>query len=201
MKIKKWEIALIAALLITTLSGFVLSGTQEELSDKLIRLHVVANSDSAYDQSMKLEIRDGVLDVLGPLLENVQDRSEAEVVITEHLDTIQSAAQKRAQSLGYNCTIHTELKQENFPTRDYETFSLPAGEYLSLRVDIGDGDGKNWWCVVFPSLCTEIAGSTDIDFAETGLTEDEVSLITRDSPKYEIKFQIIEWLGELKNLF
>lgn len=197
MRLKTWEIALIAALAITFLSGMYLNREERELSDKLIRLHVVANSDSEEDQSLKLTVRDSVLDMLEEELRGAEDRSAAEEKLGGLLDEIKACAEGEIRKNGYSYTVAVSLTEEYFPTTQYETFSLPAGEYLSLRIVIGEGEGHNWWCVVFPPLCSSAYIDTETA-AQAGLTEDDISLITEDSTGYVIKFRTIELLEYLK---
>jgi len=160
---------------------------QGELAAGLIRLHVVANSDSPEDQAEKLQLRDRVLALLSPLLADCSDRAEAVDIILSH--------QAELEALG---DVAVEVGTEYFPTREYGSFSLPAGEYLSLRLVLGEGQGRNWWCVIYPPLCTEaLAGGSQED-AFLSLDGDDAALITREEPVYELRFRVVEWWGELK---
>jgi stage II sporulation protein R len=197
MKLKKWELALIIALVITFVSGAALTKEQAALSDKLIRLHVIANSDSEEDQALKLHVRDKVLEAAAVILDGVTDRGEAIELIQKELDKIIAAAGEEIQARGYDYPVTAEIGLESYPTRDYKTFSLPAGEYVSLRVVIGEGAGKNWWCVIFPPLCLSAATELDEEALST-LTDEEVALITSDSPEYTVKFKAMEILEKLK---
>lgn len=198
MKLKKWELALILALVITFLCGAALTKEQTALSDKLIRLHVIANSDTEEDQALKLQVRDKVLVTVGGVLDGVTDRGEAVGLIQKELDQIVAAAEDEIRARGYEYTVTADIGLETYPTRDYKTFSLPAGEYVSLRVVIGEGAGRNWWCVVFPPLCLSAATELDKEALST-LTDEEVALITSDSPEYVVKFKAIELFEKLKN--
>ncbi|MDR1217446.1 MAG: stage II sporulation protein R [Oscillospiraceae bacterium] len=201
MKFKKWETALIAALAVTFFAGAALASQQQELSGTLIRLHVVANSDSTEDQAAKLAARDGVLSELDALLEGVSDREHASKLISQSMGAIESAAH-RAAGGGYS--VHAELKPEYFPTREYETFSLPAGRYMSLRVVLGDGDGRNWWCVVFPPLCAPAADAASAGAPLAGehssplLTDEEIALISESSAGVTVKFKAMEIIGRIR---
>lgn len=168
---------------------------QQTLAGKLIRLHVVANSDSESDQSMKLQVRDAILAVTQPLFSDADDPEQA---LLRALPEIQRAAEK---CLGGAYPVRVSFGWEEFPTRVYDSFSLPAGVYRSLRVTIGSGKGHNWWCVVFPSICFR-ATAADLEAAAVsgGFTEEEVSLITESGERYRLKFKAIELLQELKNL-
>lgn len=198
MKINNWELSLIAAIIITLFVTTLTANMQTGLSEKLVRLHVVANSDSDDDQSLKLRVRDKVLTVLADPLSGVSDSKIAQSVITDNFSKIKSAALEEIHASGYSYGVSVSLKEEDFPTREYDTFSLPAGEYTALRVEIGDGAGKNWWCVVFPPLCTEIATEVDLE-AIALLDEDEIKLITEEDG-YVVRFKCIEFLAYLKSL-
>ena len=105
---------------------------------------------------------------------------------------MEETASEVIRSAGYSYPVTVELSKTNFPTREYHSFSLPAGEYLALRVLIGEAEGQNWWCVVFPPLCSAVAA----DFGDTCFSEKEIAFITEDRPEYQIKFKIIEWFAE-----
>ena len=189
-KLKRWELAGLMALGLFFCWGAWASGQQEELAGDLVRLHVIARSDSDADQAEKLAVRDEVLAILSPALAGCETREEAVDIILSH--------QADIEALGDNITM--ELGQEHYPTRDYGAFALPAGEYLSLRVTLGAGAGHNWWCVVFPPLCTEALAEPVTD-AFALLPEDTAGLITRDGPGYIIRFRVLEWWDELTGLF
>ncbi len=125
---------------------------QRRLARKTVRLHVIANSDEAADQAQKLRVRDGVLACVSGLTADCETADDARECIAAHLPEIAEAAQRVLAGSGYDVTV--SLGPETYGTRDYASFSLPAGTYPSLRVQIGEAAGKNWWCVVFPTLCT-----------------------------------------------
>lgn len=202
MKLKKWEIALIIALAVTVLVGVGAGASREQsdLSGDLIRLHVVANSDSAEDQALKLKVRDKILEYLSGSLNGVQDQATAIDVINARLNQIITVAENEVKSEGYDYSVTARLDFEQFPTKNYATFALPAGGYEALRVMIGSGQGANWWCVIFPPLCTSAAlGTADAQDAFSNLSKDQASLITTDSPKYVVKFKTIEIVDKIKN--
>ena len=196
----KLELALLIGLALSLLWGTWADRTQQELSEKVLRLHVLANSDSAEDQALKLKVRDSVVEKASEILTGCPDRESAEQRLTEALPELEEAARKRIAAEGETQRVTAELRPTRFPTREYESFTLPAGEYLALRVVIGEGAGHNWWCVVFPPLCAE----TTSDLAETamaaGLTEDEVALIT-ESDGYQLKLKALELWEKLRSLF
>ena len=182
---KRWETALMLALCLTFLWGLWAQGEQAELSEKLVRLHVVANSDSPEDQAAKLRLRDEITALLAPALAEARTREEALAILQTRLQDI--------EALG---DVTVSLGTEMFPTRHYESFSLPAGEYVALRVVMGEGRGKNWWCVLFPPLCTEALASEGQETFGL-LSEDETALVTRSDEGYVLKFRLVELWGQL----
>lgn len=191
-KLKPWELAMLLALCFTLLCGTWAQGRQQVLAGKLVRLHVIADSDDDAAQAEKLQVRDAVLEYLEPQLANVTDIDAAQDIIAANLDGIEQAARTVTPD---NVTV--TLGPERYPTREYETFSLPAGEYTSLRVTLGAGEGHNWWCVIFPPLCVESALS---DRAVETLSDDDVKLITEDGDGYVLRFRILELWGKLTDL-
>lgn len=190
---------MILALIVTLACGFVLDREQQELSGKLVRLHVLANSDETNDQALKLEVRDRVIRELEPLIEEHSEKADAEQIIEDNLSALENAAMEVINERGLNYTVSARLTEEFYPSREYDDFSLPAGDYTSLQIIIGEGGGANWWCVIFPPLCTgaEITDSS----AAAGLTDDEISLITEDGTGYVIKFKALEIWAGIKNFF
>ncbi len=184
--LQNWELALLVALCITFCTGMWAQNRQQELSSSLVRLHVVANSDSAADQAEKLQMRDRVLEVLSPALRGCGTREEAVDIILDH--------QAELEALG---DVSVSIGTEYYPTREYNSFSLPAGEYVSLKVVMGEGEGKNWWCVVFPPLCTEAVASEDSADAFLSLDDGQAALITQEDEIYALRFRIVDWWGEL----
>ena len=186
-------IGLFAAAL--AVSAVALQEQQIQLSEKLIRLHVVANSDEPEDQQIKLKVRDAVLAVTEPLL---QDAGSPEKALHENLSLIQNAAQECLRANGCSHSVQVSLAMEQFPTRYYESFALPAGIYRSLRVTIGQGQGHNWWCVVFPSICMRSASEWNAVAASAGLLDEEIGLISGKSGKYVLKFKLLELVQKLQ---
>ena len=196
MTIKRWSLCLCACLAALVCTAAALQSQQQALAEKLIRLHVVANSDTKEDQAVKLQVRDAVLQVTEPML---QSDTQPEQALAAALPEIRAAAENCLRANGFSYPVKVSLGMERFPTRVYEGFSLPAGTYRSLRVTIGAGEGQNWWCVVFPSICFR-ATAAELEQAVTaaGFTEEEVRLITEDGEGYVLKFKALELLGELK---
>ena len=176
--------------------GFIPSEEDMDIYENTVRLHVIANSDSEHDQSVKLLVRDSVLGVLSELLENAQTHGEAAAVIENNLERIREVCDETLESLGEQARAEVYFKEEKYPTRHYENISLPAGVYQSLQIRIGEADGKNWWCVLFPTLCTS-AAKTEEALVKTGFTSDQIGVLTGgERPKYKLKFKIMEFFGE-----
>ncbi len=167
------------------------------LHDELLRLHVVGASDSVEDQNVKLLVRDAVLASLEEGLSDLTDPEEAVAYVQTMLPRIRQAANDTLAAAGFSETVAVSLTEEAFPTRDYDTFSLPAGVYQALRVVIGAGEGQNWWCVVFPQLCLEAAGEEDRAVANMDELPD--SLEGAIEGEYEIRFWLLDKLGQVKN--
>jgi len=172
--------------------------TQQEISDKVVRLHVVANSDSKEDQALKYRVRDAILGRITSLVSTSQDRSEAEGLIRGQILELEALAAREISAAGYDYPVTARLTELDFPTREYESFTLPAGNYLALQVVIGEGKGQNWWCVVFPPLCTAAASEVPASALAAGFSQSEISLITEEEGGYLLKFKTLEWLQALK---
>lgn len=169
---------------------------QAELAEKVIRLHVVANSDSDADQALKLQVRDAVLDETNTLLSGRESAQEAASILQENLVDLGYKASETVFQEGYSYQVQVSLEDTWFPTRQYEGGSLPAGTYQALRVVIGEGEGKNWWCVVFPALC--LPAVTEQSIQAAGLSGQDYALITEESQPYVFKFKALEWWGSCK---
>ena len=188
------ETSLLFALCAALCTGLWAQTQQRRLSSELIRLHVVASSDSEADQEAKLRVRDAVLAELSPKLAGISDPSEAESVIRDELPAIQRAARQSLQQSGKFYPATAALRWERYPKRDYDGFSLPAGSYVSLRVTLGAGQGHNWWCVVFPPLCMTAA---EDEAAFSALPEADQRLIRVDDG-YTVCFRVVELYGRLR---
>ena len=197
-RLKIWEIALLLGVAVCLLSGARALHTQDELADKVVRLHVLANSDSEEDQALKLQVRDAVLDRAEDLLAQPSSRAEAEGKLRGQLLEFERLAEAVVREVGYDYEVTAELTDTEFPTREYEDFTLPAGEYLALRILIGDAAGRNWWCVVFPPLCTAASADVPASALAAGFTEDEVRLITEEDRGYVLKFKAVEFWETLR---
>ncbi len=199
-RLRRWELALLLGTALAALLGVWLDGGQSALADRVIRLHVLANSDSQADQVLKLEVRDRVLAAAEACLPPDATREETEAILQTHLEELAAAGAHAVAAAGYDYPVTAQLVEDAwFPTKQYADFALPAGQYTALRVVIGAGAGQNWWCVLFPPLClgsvTESAAQTALS---AGLSEDQVALITGEDGGYVIKFRAMELWDAVK---
>ena len=189
----------ICLLLAVTVWAAMLVIDGQTLQKKLIRLHVVAASDSREDQHLKLLVRDAVVESLKEEMENAADVHQAKAYLQENLPKIEALANRVLREAGCEKTAAVSLQPEEFPTRYYDTFALPAGIYEALRIRIGEAAGQNWWCVVFPTLCV---GATVEDFEATaqcaGLP-DSLTDTLAGAEGYEVRFFLLDALGRLEN--
>ena len=169
---------------------------EADIYEDTIRLHILAESDSTEDQELKIAVRDRLLLKYGELLRAGGSFEEAKRVASELLPEIEKSAEEWIRELGFDYGVTATLTEEWYETREYESFSLPAGYYTSLRVIIGEGAGKNWWCVMYPPLCMELASEdAPRDDGVIDYTNEEITLIT--SGKYNVKFKILEELSRV----
>ena len=179
-----------ALVLLITLNVCGFSAKCDTIRENVLRLHVLANSDSSEDQALKLKVRDGVLKVSEDVFKNCQSVEEAEAAAKENLPLFKSVAEKIVSDNGYGYAVNVELGDTWFETRDYDGFSLPAGNYEALRVQIGEAKGKNWWCVMFPSVCIPAATKDKKDFSKA-LSDSQSDIVTRPQ-RYKARFKIVE---------
>lgn len=169
---------------------------ESEIYDNMIRLHVIANSDSEADQALKLKVRDTILNTLSNLEGENKEMAEAE--IARLIPIIEKAAEDTITNEGYTYSVKAEIGEEKYPVRYYDDYVLPEGVYSSLRVTIGEGEGKNWWCVLYPPMCTATSvKECEEDFIAAGFSGEQYKLIKKNSGgKYKIRFAILEMLSE-----
>lgn len=176
------------------LAGAILR--QEKLASRLIRIHILANSDSEADQAEKLRVRDAVLGQVSSLTADCETRGEAAAVLAEHAGELGRTA---SEVSGKDVTV--SLGQEWYGTRDYDGFSLPAGEYLSLRIGIGKAAGHNWWCVAFPSVCTAAtAEELETTAVSAGFDDGDLRMMESDSPDVEVRYFLLELISRLRDV-
>ena len=185
--------------------GLVWCGTvirdRNLLNENLIRLHVVAESDSEEDQQIKLKVRDAVTAYLQSAMEDIPDVRQALTYLQEHLPELEAEANRVLQECGTQVRATVSLAQEAFDTRVYDTFTLPAGIYESLRITIGEGQGKNWWCVVFPTLCVPATAEGFQQTARENGMEDALTCALTGEEGYEVRFYLLDVLGKLEIMF
>ena len=200
-RLKRWEVALLMGLIAAVLAGTWLGEEQTALADRVIRLHVIANSDSGEDQALKLAVRDRVLEAAEGLYPPDADLEQARAALEENLEALAAAGQAEVETRGYGYPVTARLERCWFPTKEYGDFALPAGTYEALRVVIGDGAGENWWCVAFPPLCLGAASETVDEAAQAGLFTDGQAKLIRQEEGYVLKFKCLELLGQLQGWF
>lgn len=185
--------------LILVLIGILPIHGEEQIYETAVRLHVIANSDSEEDQRIKLKVRDAVLAVTDPLLAECKGQKEALQCLGAHTAQIEEAARSALQKEGVDDTVTLTLTRESYPQKNYDAVCFPAGEYVSLQIRIGSGEGKNWWCCLFPPLCLGAASSSttaEDAFISVGLTPSQYQIITEtDRPVYRVRFKILELLS------
>ena len=182
---------LILAVLLN-LAGF--SAQCAALEENIVRLHVLANSNTEEDQNVKLKVRDAVLREARNWYGDEEDFNTAVAELCTHLESIEAAANSVLKAENFPYRAKAEICEMYFPTRVYETFKLPAGHYRTLRVSLGKAEGKNWWCVVFPALC--VPGASDL----SSLPDDTDTLV-REPENYEVKFKVAEIFSRLREFF
>ena len=199
LKLLKW--LLVIALIVGAFYVGCVYADKQELQDRVLRLHVVAASDSEEDQEVKLQVRNALLTELETILDEAASKEEAQELIETELDWLEQVANEVLQECGVSDVAEVTLDREKFDTRYYDTFTLPAGVYDSLRVTIGDGEGKNWWCVVFPSLCVPAASEQVEDVATGAGFSDGLSGAITGKKEYRVRFFLLDCIGRLENIF
>ncbi|MCI6501739.1 MAG: stage II sporulation protein R [Clostridia bacterium] len=177
---------------------------EEKIYSDVLRLHVIANSDTEADQALKLRVRDGILAQLSTLLADCPDFAAAEARLGDEsvLRALRESAEEILQKEGARYPVTVTLRQETYPRKRYEALCFPSGRYTSLRVQIGQAEGQNWWCVLFPQLCLNAASGSveenEEEFIEAGFTPEQYKIVTEsDEPRYEVKFKILELIEKI----
>lgn len=190
MKLLKIELSILLAFVIACTAGVCnFASACGEIRESVLRLHVIANSDSEADQALKLKVRDAVLEAGNDIFDGSVTREEARARLEPQREKLEEAALKVIKEEGYDYSVRINIEEEYFNTRTYEKFTLPAGDYMAVRVIIGEGKGKNWWCIMFPPLCLP-AAEGDAEISDV-LGERELKVVEKN-PKYEPRFKIIE---------
>ena len=178
------------------LSSIPFESTCKELENDVFRLHILANSDSVRDQNLKLYVRDRILQEFSPLYDGVKTKEDAITITKSMLPQIEKTAVNALKEKDCDYSVSARVTNKFFDTRYYENFTMPAGVYDTLEIKIGDAKGKNWWCVMYPTLC--VGASSKISMKEN-LTESEYNVIMSDDVVY--KFKIFEYFEKISSLF
>lgn len=196
-------------LLLLTLFIFVsalsyVNAVSEDIADSVFRLHVIANSDSEEDQSLKLKVRDELLSYMNTLAKDCTSKEEIVALAREHQEEFKAIAEKVIGDNGFSYPVTIQIGESDFPTKTYGDISLPSGTYDALRVQIGEAKGKNWWCVMFPPLCfvdvsTGIVPDDSKKEMQESLNDEEYDLISKtDDSEIHFKFKLIEFFQNLR---
>lgn len=175
---------------IFSMTGF--SAACKDIENRLLRFHIIANSDSMEDQNLKMKIRDEIVQYTDTLFRSCHSKEDAMNTAQENIDSIRLKAQQKVYSEGYDYPVTASVTKMEFDTRVYKDFTLPAGTYDAVRITIGSGKGHNWWCVLYPAVCVPSAEKN----IGSALTESETDIVT-ESDKYIVKFKIIEFLENI----
>ena len=194
LKMKKLISGCLCLLLATLFLSVIPTDAECALFDDTIRLHILANSDTSDDQALKIKVRDGILNEFSEKLNSIDSKEAAETELHSLLSEIETLSEKIITDEGYNYPVKVTLSEEWYETREYDSFTLPRGIYTSLRVIIGEGEGKNCWCVMFPPLCLDMATEpAPCDDAIKKYSNEEISLIS--GGRYNVKFKLLEMIS------
>ncbi|HFD2045848.1 TPA: stage II sporulation protein R [Clostridium perfringens] len=178
--------------------GITEENVVEDISEKLIRFHVLANSDSDIDQDLKLRVKDEVLKYISPILNESQSLEESREILKREDKNIIKIAEDYIKSQGFDYTVETTLTRENFPVKEYGNIVLPQGEYEAYRILIGEGKGQNWWCVMFPPLCFIDVTKGQVAYDETEekmkdvLSEEEFKSVNKKENNVKFELKVID---------
>ncbi len=194
---KAFNFALLFGLLCSAFISFAgFNSTCNELRENVLRLHIVANSNSKADQELKLQIRDAILKISGESFAGTSSTEEATVTAAANLKEYEETANRIIEEKGFGYKAEAKIGKAYFETREYDDFTLPAGEYNSLIITLGSGEGKNWWCVIFPEVCLPLGERGTLE--ET--LSDEACSVARQKSRYVMQFWVVEKYEDIKNL-
>lgn len=190
--IRKILISTIIGLAITSAMTDYSQRVMADITSSVVRLHILANSDSDEDQQLKIKVRDDIIAYLDPLLESAENVEKTKEIIANNIEEIEKEAEKSIKKHGYAYNVTAVLGKSEFPQKSYDGATFPAGKYDALKIIIGEGNGQNWWCVLYPQLCFSYSESGELPPTsktklKNVLTEDEYNIITS---KDEIKFKL-----------
>lgn len=193
---------LVSALLILYVCISAVSYTHAvttDIADSVFRLHVIANSDSAEDQNLKYTVRDKVIEYMSSISQNASSKEAVIEIAKANLDKIQAIASQTIRENGYTYSVNVEVGNFSFPSKRYGDITLPPGYYDALRIKIGEAEGQNWWCVMFPPLCfvdvtSGVVPDESKEIMKQNLSNEEFDLISKNSNEVKVKFKIVEVL-------
>ena len=170
-----------------------------DIADSVFRLHVIANSDSAEDQNLKYIVRDKVIEYMSSISQNASSKEDVIEIAKANLDKIQAIASQTIRENGYTYSVNVEVGNFSFPSKRYGDITLPPGYYDALRIKIGEAEGQNWWCVMFPPLCfvdvtSGVVPDESKEIMKENLSKEEFDLISKNSNEVKVKFKIVEVL-------
>lgn len=197
MNLKAIDITVFLTLIVCIAATVSFEQGCKGIRQEVLRLHVIANSDEDYDQELKLKVRDALLTSGESVFSGSEDIISAESRIADKKDILQYTAEETVKNSGFDYDVQIELARSYFPTKTYGELTLPAGYYKAVRVIIGEGKGKNWWCIMFPPLCLP-AATDNKEVLDSFLTDEEMEIVCSD-PKLEVRFWLIEKYYEFKN--
>ncbi|MBQ7906406.1 MAG: stage II sporulation protein R [Clostridia bacterium] len=193
---KAIAVTVASILVFLTVNAVIPTKSEAEIYDSTVRLHVLANSNEEKDQALKLKVRDALLEEIKNY--SPESKQEALSLIEENKGELVKIAEDVSKKEGFDYQVTIDVGTESYPTRHYAGFALPAGEYTSVRVLIGSGEGENWWCVLYPPLCTSTAIEYDDDYyIDVGLTKEQYNLITQSNGQYKVKFKLLEMASQV----
>ena len=195
---KNIEISVLIGLICAIMLSFAKFEVRcEELRQGVLRLHIIANSDSEEDQALKLAVRDAILESSTDIFKSCDSVDDAVITATDSIGDINKIANSVIEQNGFNYSADVSVGDRYFDTREYDDFTLPAGAYKSLIVNLGDANGKNWWCVVFPCVCVPTAHDASLSDS----VSEQAANTAQNAQKYEMKFKTVEIYEQIKKIF
>ena len=205
--IRKFFLLLFLLMLFSIICAFsYVNAVSAHISDSVFRLHVIANSDTIEDQNLKLEVRDKIIEYMNTLSDLSSSKHDVVDVAKEHLNDFKKIAKEVIYENGYNYDINIEIGNFEFPTKTYGDISFPSGFYDAMKIEIGNAEGKNWWCVMFPPLCfvdvtSGIVPEESKELIQNELSDEEYYIISKQTPEIKFKFKLIELFSNLTKTY
>lgn len=198
MKFKLLEISMAFGIILTVMVSCLIEfkSTYDDLQESVLRMHILANSDSIEDQELKLKVRDALLENSQEIFGDCNSIDEAEEQVSQKLDLIQDIAERVIIENGYSYSVKAELTNMQFDDRTYNNLIMPSGYYDAIRITIGNADGHNWWCVMYPAMCVSAVTEDNQSVAEDYFNDTTMDMLENHN-KYELKFKCVEWLENI----